>query len=355
MEQTLNKDEEHYFDRHLKLAGFGREAQQLLKAARVLVVGAGGLGCPVMQYLATAGVGHIGIIDPDTVSYHNLHRQVLFTPDDVGKSKAETIVKRLSAQQPLVRFSIYAEALTAANALTIIAGYDLVIDGTDNFEARYLVNDACVIQGVPFVSGAIDQYTGQVAVFNFQGGPTYRCLYPEPPEVCGSCSIDGVLNILPGIVGTLMANEALKVVGNYGEALSGKLLVVDVKGNGFHVFDVPVVAENKEIQSLQADYTRPQLDESAPVATSLYPGALLVDVREPWEYEEGHEEAHVNIPLHELPGRMDELVALERPVVFFCASGKRSRMAVELVKGHGVEAYAELLPKNVTGGGYRTD
>ena len=343
MEQTLSKGEEQYFDRHLKLAGFGREAQQRLKAANVLVVGAGGLGCPVMQYLATAGVGHIGVIDPDTVSYHNLHRQVLFTPDDVGKSKAETVAKRLSAQQPLVRFSTYTEALTAENALPIIAAYDLVVDGTDNFETRYLVNDACVIQGKPFVSGAIDRYTGQVSVFNYQEGPTYRCLFPEPPDECGSCSIDGVLNVLPGIVGTLMTNEVLKVAGGYGEVLSGKLLVIDTRSNGFQVFEFLPVEENKNIRALRDQYTPVPMDSAVSDIPLQYADALLVDVREPWEYEEGHGEAHINIPLHELPSRVDELVASERAVVFFCTSGKRSRMAVELVKGHGVEAYAERL------------
>ncbi len=351
MDNKLTKTEEAYFDRHLKLAGFGRQAQEWLKAAKVLVVGAGGLGCPVLQYLATAGVGHIGVIDHDVVSFHNLHRQVLFTPDDVGKNKAETAARKLANQVPFVKFSIYMEALSVRNALEVMDGYDLVIDGTDNFETRYLVNDACVIQGIPFVSGAIDRYTGQVSVFNYQDGPTYRCLYPEAPENCGSCSIDGVLNVLPGIVGTLMANEAIKVLGRYGDVLSGKLLVMDVSGNGFDTFHFSPIEENKNIHSLRVDYAPiPAYDEQEIPSAGQYPDdALLVDVRELWEYEEGHEDGHINMPLHELPQRMEELLGLtdegtpHRPVVFYCTTGKRSRMAVELVKKQGVEAYAERL------------
>ncbi|WP_090607953.1 HesA/MoeB/ThiF family protein [Parapedobacter koreensis] len=341
--QPLTPTEAHYFDRHLKLAGFGREAQQRLRAARVLVVGAGGLGCPVLQYLAMAGVGHIGVIDPDTVSYHNLHRQVLFSPMDVGKNKAETAVQRLSAQQPLVQFTAYIDALSVDNALALIGAHDLVVDGTDNFETRYLVNDACVIQQVPFVSGAIDRYTGQVSVFNYAGGPTYRCLYPEPPAVCGSCAIDGVLNVLPGIVGTLMANEALKVLGGYGEVLAGKLLLIDVSGNGYQLFSFSAMEENKHIQALQPQDAFSQDEVAADKVVAPTDNALLIDVREPWEYAEGHDGAHINIPLYELPHRMDEWVVSGRPIVFFCTSGKRSRLAVELAKQHGVTAYAERL------------
>lgn len=346
MEQPLTQRETRYFDRHLKLHGFGRNAQQRLKNARVLVVGAGGLGCPVLQYLATAGVGHIGIIDFDTVDFHNLHRQVLFSPDDVGKNKAETAVRRLSIQQPFSRFTAYPEALSTTNALTLVRAHDLVIDGTDNFATRYLVNDACVITGVPFVSGAIDGYTGQVSVFNYQGGPTYRCLYPEPPEACGSCAIDGVLNVLPGIVGTLMANEALKVLSGYGEILSGKLLLIDIGGNGYQLFSFSAIEENKQIQALQPQYVNVPAEsgEAPPVPVVQPRDALLVDVREPWEYEECHDDTHVNIPLYELPDRVDEWVVPGRPVVFFCPSGKRSRIAVELAKQQGVTAYAEQLP-----------
>jgi len=340
MEQQLTQTETHYFDRHLKLPGFGREAQQRLKNARVLVVGAGGLGCPVLQYLATAGVGHIGTIDFDTINFHNLHRQVLFSPEDVGKNKAETAVEKLSRQQPFTRFIAYPEALSTANALTLVGAHDLVIDGTDNFETRYLVNDACVIAGVPFVSGAIDQYTGQVSVFNYDGGPTYRCLYPEPPDVCGSCAIDGVLNVLPGIVGTLLANEALKVLSGYGEILTGKLLLVDIRGNGYQLLGFSAVEEHKQIKALQPSYTHVP---STQPAEALPVGALLVDVRESWEYEEGHEDSHVNIPLYELPNRLDEWVVPGRPVVFFCPSGKRSRIAIEVAKQQGVMAYAGQL------------
>ncbi|MFC3198457.1 ThiF family adenylyltransferase [Parapedobacter deserti] len=349
MTQQLTHTEARYFDRHLQLAGFGLEAQERLKAARVLVVGAGGLGCPVLQYLATAGAGNISVIDADTVSYHNLHRQVLFTPHDVGKNKATTAVRRLAAQQPFVQFTAYAERLSPANALLLVGTHDLVIDGTDNFETRYLVNDACVIQNVPFVSGAIDRYTGQVSVFNYQGGPTYRCLYPEPPGECGSCARDGVLNVLPGIIGTLMANEALKVLGGYGELLVGKLLLVDIRGNGYQQFSFSAVEENRHIQALQATYAREEADEvpieAAHMAEPEVPsaGALLVDVREAWEYEEGHVDDHINIPIYQLPHRAAEWADNARPVLFYCTTGKRSRMAVEVARERGVTAYAKRL------------
>lgn len=342
MKQQLTPTETHYFDRHLKLPGFGREAQLRVKNARVLVVGVGGLGCPVLQYLAAAGVGHIGVIDFDTISFDNLHRQVLFSPEDVGKNKAETAAQRLSVQQRFTQFTVYSEALSTTNATALVGAHDLVIDGTDNFATRYLVNDACVIAGVPFVSGAIYRYTGQVSVFNFAGGPTYRCLYPEPPETCGSCAIDGVLNVLPGIVGTLMANEALKVLGGYGEILAGKLLLVDIRGNGYQLFSFSAIEENRYIQALQPTYVLSQ-QETGISEKEAPPDALFVDVREAWEYQERPENTHVNIPLYELPNRLDEWAIPGRSVVFLCPSGKRSRMAVELARQQGVTAYAGRL------------
>lgn len=342
MEQQLTQTETQYFDRHLKLPGFGAEAQQRLKNARVLVVGAGGLGCPVLQYLATAGVGSISVIDPDGISYHNLHRQVLFSPEDVGENKAKMAVKRLSLQQHLVGFTAYPEALSTTNALALVRSHDLVIDGTDNFGTRYLINDACVIGGVPFVSGAIDQYTGQVSVFNYNGGPTYRCLYPEPPETCGTCAVNGVLNVLPGIVGTLMANEALKVLSGYGDVLSGKLLLVDIHGNGYQLVNFSAIEENRQIQTIQPSYTFPSTEAAADLdIQAAY--ALFVDVREPWEYEESHEDNHINIPLYDLPSRLNEWADPGQPVVFLCSSGKRSRMAVEVAKQYGIAAYAARL------------
>lgn len=343
MEQPLTQTEIHYYDRQLKLTGFGREAQLRLKNSRVLVVGAGGLGCPILQYLVTAGVGQIGVIDADTISFHNLHRQVLFLPEDVGKNKAETAVQRLSAQQPFVQLTPYPETLSTVNALTVIKTYDLVIDGTDNFATRYLVNDACVIAGVPFVSGAIDNYTGQISVFNYNGGPTYRCLYPEPPDTCGSCSIDGVLNVLPGIVGSLMANEALKVLSGYGEVLAGKLLVIDIGKNGFQLLRFAAVKENRHRQTLQQTYTLPQAPPATSGANPVPANVFLVDVRESWEYEESPEDTAVNIPLFELPERLDEWASIARPVLFLCPSGQRSQLAVKVAKQHGVTAYAGRL------------
>jgi sulfur-carrier protein adenylyltransferase/sulfurtransferase len=203
--------------------------QEKLKAARVLVVGAGGLGCPVLQYLTAAGVGTIGIADFDVVSESNLQRQILYGTADVGQPKAEVARQRLSQLNPFVSFQVHRERLTAQNVREILAAYDLVVDGTDNFPTRYLLNDACVLTDKPLVSGAIFKFEGQVSVFNYQGGPTYRCLFPTPPSPgeVPNCSQVGVMGVLPGIIGSLQANEVIKIITQTGEVLTGKLLLLD--------------------------------------------------------------------------------------------------------------------------------
>src|SRR5690606_11471503 len=218
-----------YYDRQIKLTGFGESAQKKLQQARVLGIGAGGLGCPTLQDLATAGVGHIGSSCGDLTAMHNLHRQMRFSREDIGHSKACVAVKKLKQLQPAIQLKSHPFSLSAANALDIISQYDLIVDGSDNFNTRYLVNDACVISGKAFVSGAVHDYTGQLSVFNYNEGPTYRCLYPDAPDpdYCHSCSINGIVSVSPGIVGLLMANEVIKVVTTYGDVLSGKLLTID--------------------------------------------------------------------------------------------------------------------------------
>lgn len=342
----MTNEELTYYNRHLKLAGFGLEAQQKLKQAKVLVIGAGGLGCPVLQYLATAGVGYIGIIDHDIVELHNLHRQILYNHQDVGKSKAATAAAKITVLQPLITCLAMNEKFSPDNALTIIREYDVVIDGTDNFETRYLVNDACVIAGKPLISGSINDFSGQLSVFNYQKGPTYRCLYPEAPgdDECTSCSINGVLNVLPGIIGTQMANEAIKVITGYGEALSGKVLVMDVSANQYQSFKIDPIPENRQIATLQSFRSQLPLisKEEIKQLLSQQPNTRLIDVREPWEFED-HNIGGENIPLSKLPEHRESIVASKTPLIFLCQSGKRSQIALNLFQDRGLLLTAGYL------------
>ena len=214
------------YSRQIILPEIGLEGQNNLKSSRILVVGAGGLGCPVLQYLTAAGVGTIGIVDDDRVELTNLHRQILYGTEDIGKSKAKTAGQKLSALNEHTVFEIFEKRLTSENAIEILKNYDLVIDGSDNFETRYVVNDACLALNLPFIMGSILRFEGQVSVFNYQNGPTCRCLFPDA-EAGESCADAGVIGILPGVIGSLMANEAIKVICGIGEVLSGKLLILN--------------------------------------------------------------------------------------------------------------------------------
>lgn len=225
----LNREELKRYNRHIIMSEVGIAGQKKLKAAKVLVIGAGGLGCPILQYLTAAGVGNIGVVDYDVVSESNLQRQILFTPDDLGKSKAEIAVRKLKLQNPFVNFDIYNFPLDKNNVLEIFKKYDIIVDGSDNFPTRFLINDACVISGKPLVSGAIFKFFGQVSVYNYQNGPTYRCIFPEQPEddELPNCSTIGVIGVIPGIIGSLQANEVIKIILGKGETLSGTLLQID--------------------------------------------------------------------------------------------------------------------------------
>lgn len=224
------------YGRHITLPEVGLEGQKKLKEAKVLLVGAGGLGCPIALYLAAAGVGTLGIVDFDVVDESNLQRQILYSVDQIGKSKAESAKERLAQLNPHVKVNLYKEALTSKNALSIIKNYDLVLDGTDNFPTRYLVNDACVLLGKTNVYGSIFRFDGQVSVFNYEDGPCYRCLYPSPPPpgLVPSCAEGGVLGVLPGIIGTLQANEAIKIILGKGEPLKGRFLLFDALSMEFN-------------------------------------------------------------------------------------------------------------------------
>jgi len=221
--ERLGEAEKNRYSRHILLDKVGLAGQEKLKSAKVLVIGAGGLGCPILQYLTAAGVGTIGIIDFDVVDETNLQRQILFNVDDVGKSKAQCAQVHLSKQNPFVNFQVYNERINTQNALELFNQYDIIVDGTDNFSTRYLVNDSCVIANKPLVYGAIFKFEGQVAVFNYNNGPTYRCLFPEPPKAGSvpNCSDVGVMGVLPGLIGTQQANETIKIILQIGEVLSG--------------------------------------------------------------------------------------------------------------------------------------
>src|SRR5690348_7613553 len=235
MTATLTTDEIERYARHLILPDVGVEGQQRLKAARVLIVGAGGLGSPVALYLAAAGVGTLGVIDFDVVDISNLQRQILHGAKDVGRSKLESARARLRDVNPHVRVETYEARLTSANALDIIADYDIVVDGTDNFATRYLTNDACVLLGKPNVYGSIFRFEGQASVFGVPDGPCYRCLFPEPPPPGSvpSCAEGGVFGVLPGIVGTIQATETIKLILGIGETLAGRLLLIDAQSMQF--------------------------------------------------------------------------------------------------------------------------
>lgn len=346
---SLSKQESAHYQRHLILPGFGIEAQERLKKASVLVIGAGGLGCPILLYLAAAGVGKIGIIDHDEVSISNLHRQILFTTEDIGQSKANVAASKLKQHNPYIELIAYQEQLTPLNALSILEGYDLVIDGSDNFSTRYLVNDACVILKKPFVSGAIFTYEGQVSVFNYQKGPTYRCLFLEPPsaEEMPNCSDIGVLGILPGVIGTIMATEAIKVITGIGEVLSGKLLVYDALAMSFHTLAFEGKEENKHITQLQ-DYDFACEIKSFPSSEISVEDLKkwmekgedfeLIDVREVHEYE-AFNIGGTNFPLSTLDKHITA-ISRTRKTVIHCQAGGRSQKAIDKLKAQG---YSNLL------------
>ncbi|GGN02961.1 thiazole biosynthesis adenylyltransferase ThiF [Dyadobacter beijingensis] len=331
------------YARQIIMPEMGLAGQEKLRAGKVAVVGAGGLGCPVLQYLVAAGVGQIGIIDDDTVDLTNLHRQILYSAHDVGQNKAITAVEKLSVLNPFVQLVAYPDRLNAENAADLLSGYDLVIDGSDNFETRYLVNDFCVALGKPFIFGSILRFEGQVSVFNYHGGPTYRCLFPDAEEG-DNCAEAGVMGVLPGIIGTYMANEAIKVIAGIGEPLSGKLLVINTLTNSHSIFQF----SRSETAGQSAASARPALipptEENLPemsyeeyefLLESAPDAVLLVDVREYYEFE-ADSFGGENIPLSDIPENIANFPA-GKTIVFYCNSGKRSMQAARLLAQSGYE------------------
>ena len=358
----LNDKEKYRYSRHLLLDKVGERGQQKLKTAKVLVIGAGGLGCPVLQYLTAAGVGTIGIIDFDKVDETNLQRQILFAIIDIGKNKAIAAKERLEQLNPFVQFEVFAEKLTAKNALSIFKNYDVVVDGTDNFSTRYLVNDACVITQKPLVYGAIYKFEGQVSVFNYKNGPSYRCLFPEPPKAGSvpSCSDVGVIGVLPGIIGTQQANEALKIILEIGTSLSGKLLMYDALNASFTTLNVNRSEEQiTKVLNSKNDFENNDYELFCGIKPVKLKGEItaselkkmlkneilqLLDVREEWEQPKIEHFEVLNIPLNQIPLCLEQIDKAKKTVVI-CQHGIRSLKAIEFLKANG---FNNLI--NLTGG-----
>ena len=365
----LSRDEVQRYSRHLIMPEVAMAGQKRLKASSVLLIGAGGLGSPLGLYLTAAGIGRIGLVDFDVVDASNLQRQVLHTTDDVGRPKLQSAREHLSAINPNVKFELYETRLTSANAIAIFESYDVVVDGTDNFATRYLVNDACVLLGKPNVYGSIFRFEGQASVFAPPDGPCYRCLYPEPPPpgMVPSCAEGGVLGILPGLIGVIQATEAVKLILGKGDPLIGRLILYDALAMRFRELKVrrnpncPLCGENPTLTEL-IDYEEfcgirgeesegPQLADALEIDVRDVHERLekdeklfILDVRNPEEYAICRIPGSKLIPLSELPSRMHELDSAVEMVVH-CKSGKRSAKAVELLLQAGFRKV-----KNVRGG-----
>lgn len=337
------------YQRHIQLAEIGPKGQEKLSRAKVLVVGAGGLGCPTLQYLAAAGVGTLGIVDFDSVEESNLQRQILFGTSSLGRNKALAAKERLVDLNPTITIEAYPVALTKENALPLFEAYDIIVDGTDRIETRYLINDAALITDKPIVYGAIYKFEGQLAVFNWKKGATYRCLFPNPPKAgtVASCSEVGVLGVLPGIIGSMQANEVLKIILELPGILTGKLLCYHTQSGQTTLISIPNQSKDLRIRltktgELTDDYqtlcnTAVQ-EITAELALKLN-DVLFVDVREPGEQPAVELPNCKHIPLALLEEHMESL-SHSGPVVVFCASGVRSHMAIEkLEQKHSNDFY----------------
>ncbi len=363
----LSKEELERYARHIILPEVGLEGQKKLKAASVLLIGAGGLGSPLGMYLSAAGIGRIGIVEFDVVDYSNLQRQIIHRTDDVGRPKHESAKRTIEAINPYCIVETYNTPLTSDNALDIVSKYDIVIDGTDNFPTRYLVNDACVLLGKPNVYGSIFRFDGQASVFNYQGGPCYRCLYPEPPEpgMVPSCAEGGVLGVLPGIIGVIQAIEGIKVILGNGDSLVGRLLLFDALGMKFREMKIrrdkncPICGDNPTIKELidykefcgmpsetsEAAKIEPQSpwDISAREVKDLLDSEseiFVLDVRQPNEYEICNLGGNL-IPLAELPGRLEE-IPRDADIIVHCKMGGRSAKAAHFLKDQGYDKVRNL-------------
>src|SRR5579859_1539078 len=361
---TLSKDEILRYSRHLIMPEVGMEGQLKLKSAKVLLIGTGGLGAPLGLYLAAAGVGRLGLVDFDVVDFTNLQRQVTFGSSDVGKPKTEAARNRLASLNPDIQIETFETKLTSDNALELFKDFDLIVDGTDNFPTRYLVNDACILLGKPNVHGSIFRFEGQITVFGMPEGPCYRCLYPEPPPpgLVPSCAEGGVLGVLPGIVGSIQAMETIKLILGRGDSLVGRLLLFDALAMKFRELKLrrnpncPMCGEHRSITKLidyyefcgvrgeEAPAPNLQVPEITPrdLKSRLDRGddLFILDVREPHEFQICNLKGHL-IPLGELPRRIHELDS-SREIIAHCRSGKRSAEAVDFLRKAGFRKILNL-------------
>ena len=369
----LSREEIERYSRHLILPEVSMAGQKKLKAAKVLLIGAGGLGAPLSLYLAAAGVGKLGIVDNDTVDLTNLQRQILYRTDQVGEPKARAAAERLHSLNPEILVEIYETRLSSENALDIIRNYDLVVDGTDNFPTRYLINDACVLLGKPQVYGSIFRFEGQVSVFWADQGPCYRCLYPEPPPpgLVPSCAEGGVLGILPGVIGSLQATEAIKLILGIGKPLIGQLVLFDALSmdwkkletskradcpvcgenptvrelidyeqfcgiRGEQPAEAPATAKSRKIPEITVEVLEDKIDRRDPI--------VILDVRQPHEVDICRIPESILIPLDQLDDRMGELDPRDE-IIVYCRSGIRSARATKTLRKHGY-----LKASNLEGG-----
>ena len=354
----LSNEENIYYSRHLLLEEIGEQGQLKLKNASVLIVGAGGLGCPVLSYLTGAGVGHIGILDADLVEKTNLHRQFLFGISNIGQPKTEAVIKHLKDLNPHISFTEHFLRLIPKNAIDIIKNYEIIVDATDNFPTRYLINDVCVILDKPFVSGSIDRFEGQISVFNYADytgtkGPTYRCLFPAPPspETAPDCSQNGVLGVLPGIIGNLQASEVIKMITGAGNVLNGKVLVVDTLRSSFYSFALKR-NENAVEQAMKLkeniinfdydDFCQSSLSDKIKQISSRelskklisQDSIQLIDIRENGRLD--YIEGSINIPRSGLDKDISH-IKRSIPVIIYCDLGTNSLITTKFLTELGFD------------------
>lgn len=342
----LSKEELERYDRHLKLAEVGKDGQERLKASKVLIIGAGGLGCPILQYLTAAGVGCLGVIDDDIIDESNLQRQILFNPEDVGKLKVSIAIQKLKTQNPFIKFKEYKERLTNQNAIKIFKNYDIIVDGTDNFSTRYLINDACVLTNKPLVYGSIHKFEGQISVFNYNNGPSYRCLFPSPPKEnqLPNCSEIGVLGVLPGVVGTFQATEVLKIILQKGIVLSGQLRIMNLLDNSSlslsverNQVEIDKVLENGLLDNYDVfcginlkldreEYTIENIESLILDSTIIF-----LDVRDEWEQPRVPHLNALEISIDKLE-EAEASIPKDKTVIVFCQTGARSEQVISYLK-----------------------
>lgn len=350
----LTPHEQQRYARHISLPEVGVAGQLRLKAARVLIVGAGGLGSPVALYLAAAGVGHIGIVDDDVVDLTNLQRQIIHADAAIGQPKVASAQARMQGINPCIEVTPYAYRLTAANVLTIVEQYDVVVDATDSFATRYIVNDACVMLQKPLVYGAIFRFEGQATVFApHLGGPCYRCLFPDPPpaELAPNCAEAGVFGVLPGVVGSVQATEALKLILGIGTSLCGRLWLYDALHMQVDTWQIapnpacprcgthPTLTEIVDVEALCVPVMRADEWSALQVQERLAqsPVPFVLDVREVHEYAVSHLAGAVRIGVDEVAARIEELRTVG-PIIVYCRSGMRSARARDVLRNHGIAA-----------------